>query len=325
LIGTPRWNTEGTMPAVHYIYLITTLGYVYKVLDDGTALTTVAGWPYRNGASATATSPLVNDSSNLYWSGKDGAGTAKIFSLTLAGALNGTPLAIAAVTAAPALATVNGTNYVFFGIANHVYQETLNLGSQFASTQPTTAVNGRVTVYNNIVYFPENNGKVWALTATNSAAPTTTWSYQDTNVGRHSSGCSDGNVCSVKNLYVDIPQGRTCFGDQDGHVYVLSSSGTALNSNYPFRPGTSGDVFSYAPLSRNGVLLIGAANGKVYEIDENNGTGPALSRTYTLPAAVNSISFNPSANGGNGAYTVGTSDGKLFYLVAGTDPTPGST
>jgi outer membrane protein assembly factor BamB len=98
-----------------------------------------------------------------------------------------------------------------------------------------------------------------------------------------------------------------------------------LNSNYPFRPGTSGDVFSYAPLSRNGVLLIGAANGKVYEIDENNGTGPALTRTYTLPAAVNSISFNPSANAGNGAYTVGTSDGKLFYIVAGTDPTPGST
>ncbi|HEX3695547.1 MAG TPA: LamG-like jellyroll fold domain-containing protein, partial [Polyangia bacterium] len=313
LVGTPRWNTEGTSPGTQYIYLITTTGYVYKVLDDGTQLATVSGWPYHNGASATATSPLANDSSNLYWSGFAGDGTTpKIFSLTLAGVLNGTGLTIASnVTAAPALATVSATPYVFFAIASHVYQETLTLGTQITSTQPTTAVNGRVTVYNNIIYFPENNGKVWALNAS-ASAPTTAWSYQD----------ATGAV--VSNIYVDVTANRTCFGDAAGYIYVLNSAGAAL-TGFPWQISSS-DVFSIAPLSRNGVLLIGTAAGKVYEIDETNGTTRALTHTYTLPggAAVSSISFNSSANAGNGAYTVGTSDGKLYYINAGTDPTSGN-
>jgi outer membrane protein assembly factor BamB len=124
---------------------------------------------------------------------------------------------------------------------------------------------------------------------------------------------------------VDIAQSRTCFGDADGHIYVLNSAGTTL-TGFPWQVSSS-DVFSVAPVSRNGVLMIGTAAGKVYEIDENNGSTRALMRTYTLPGggAVSNISFNPSANAGNGAYTIGTSDGKLFYIVAGTDPTSGST
>ena len=318
LLGTPRWKMEG---ANHYIYLLTTTGYVFKIQDTGSALTTVAGWPYHNGASATATSPLTNDANNLYWSGNDGSGNPKVFSLTLGDVLNGTPLTVAStVSAAPALATVGGTNYIFFAIASHVYQLTLNLSSQFTSTQPTTAVNGRITVLNNVLYFREDIGKFWGLTATSCAGPTTTWSYQDTNAARHPGGCSAGNQCEVKNIYYDPGLGRTCFGDKDGHVYVLSA-GSPL-TGFPFRPGSSADIFQVAPLSQSGVLVIGAANGNVYEIDENNGTGPVLSRTYTLPAAVSSLSFSRTANGGNGAYTVGTSDGKLFYVVAGSDPTP---
>jgi hypothetical protein len=333
LLGTPRWNTEGTSPGTQYIYLITTTGYVYKVLDDGTQLATVSGWPYRNvtgGANATATSPLANDSSNLYWSGFAGDGvTADIFSLNMTGPTLNSALSITStVSAAPALATVGGTNYVFFAIAAKVYQEPLNLGTGFLGTQPTTTVSGRVTVYNNIVYIPDNNGNVFALTATNSAGPTTSWSYQDrTSTGHTGAGCTSGShVCpAVSNLYVDVTANRTCFGDADGHIYVLNSSGTAL-AGFPYQ-GAAGDVITVAPVSRNGVLLVGATNGanyKVYDIDENNAGTRGAVVTYTFSAAVSSISFNPSANAGSGAYTVGTTDGKLYYINAATDPSSGT-
>jgi hypothetical protein len=325
LLGTPRWNTEGTMPAVHYIYLVTTLGYVYKVLDTGAALTTVAGWPYHNatgGTAATATSPLANDSSNLYWSGNDGGGLPKLFSLTLAGGLNSALTVTSTVSAAPALATINSIPYVFFAISGRVYQETLTLGSQWTSTHPTTAVNGRISFNGSTLYFPENNGTVWALNATSTAGPTTAsgWPYQDRSGTRHLAACTGGTfVCPpISNIYVDIGQGRICFGDQDGHVYVLASNGTPL-TGFPWQPGSSADNFQTAPLSRNGVLLIGAANGNLYEIDESNGTTRVLTRTYTLPGAVSSISFNPAANGGSGGYAVAVS-GKLYYLGVGSDP-----
>jgi hypothetical protein len=70
--------------------------------------------------------------------------------------------------------------------------------------------------------------------------------------------------------------------------------------------------------------VIGAANGNVYVIDQNAGAGPALIASLTLPAAVSTISFNIGAAGEAGRYTIGTSDGKLFYLAAVADPTPGS-
>ena len=54
ILGAPRWNMEG---ATHYVYVITTLGRVYKLTDSGTAFAVVAGWPYWHTGSATATSP----------------------------------------------------------------------------------------------------------------------------------------------------------------------------------------------------------------------------------------------------------------------------
>jgi Concanavalin A-like lectin/glucanases superfamily len=314
LLGTPRWNMEG---ANHFVYLVTTLGSVYKVQDTGSALTTVAGWPYRNGASATATSPLANDATNLYWCGNDGSGAKKMFSLTLGETLNNTRAVVADVVAAPLVATVVSTSFLFVATANKVYKTPLDVSSETTTTQPTTTVNGRLVSYAGSLFFPEDNGKVWALSASTLA---TSWSYQDTDSTRHPGGCTAASQCTVKNIYFGDSTQQLFFGDNDGHVYVLGNG--VLQVGYPFRPGTSADQFQVAPLARNGVLLIGAANGNVYEIDANTGSGPALTRTYTLSSAVSSIAFNNSANAGNGAYTIGTADGKLYYIVAGSDPTP---
>jgi hypothetical protein len=40
----------------------------------------------------------------------------------------------------------------------------------------------------------------------------------------------------------------------------------------------------------------------------------ALLATYKLGSAVSSVSYNTSTNGNAGAYMVGTTNGKLFYI-----------
>ena len=333
LLGTPRWNTEG---GSHYVYVVTTTGSVYKLLDNGTSLATVSGWPYRDttsGNNATATSPLVNDANNLYWSGNNSAGSPKLFILNLTGTFNPSFFSTAStVSAAPALSTISNTNFIFFAIANDVYQEKIDLSNGWINTtSTTTTVNNRVTVYNSKIYFPDNNGKVWGLSATSSAAPTNTWSYQDTtSTGHTGAACATNNphVCpAVNNIYLDIAASRICFGDADGHIYLLTTSGS-LYTGFPMRVSAT-DVITAACLSRNGVLTVGATDGtnyKVYEIDEQNVSNTGiLTRTYpNLPGPVSTISYNQSASGGNGAYAVGTTNGKLLYLPASSDPTSGN-
>ena len=316
ITGVPRWTMEGS---THYVYVVTTLGYVYKLSDSGTAFTlvTAQAWPYHNGASATATSALAMDSSNVYWAGNDGSGSRKLFSLTTAMVLNGSRTITADIVASPSLATVSGTSYLFAGTNGKIYRMPTNLASDINTTQSTSTVYGRVTVYGGTVYFPEDIGKIWALSATDLS---TTWSYQDTNVGRHASGCSANSSCTVRNLYLDPATSRSYFGDKDGHVYVLTSAGAVVNANYPYRPGASTDEFQTAPLYRAGVIVIGSTTGKVFVIDQNNGTGPAVYQTFNFQSAISTIAYDT-----DGYYVIGTADGKLYYLNGVTDPTSGST
>ena len=106
---------------------------------------------------------------------------------------------------------------------------------------------------------------MWAL---NTSDLTTNWSYQDTNAGRHPGGCTSANQCSSQHIFVQVLTGRVTYGDQDGHVYVVSKSGSTgtLLSGYPFRPGPSTDVFTTAPLFTNGIIAIGT-------------TGPATAKS----------------------------------------------
>jgi len=223
---------------------------------------------------------------------------------------------VADVVASPALATVSAVDYLFTATNGKIYKTPTNVSSETTSTVSTSTVYGRVTVYGGVVYFPEDIGKIWALTA---SALSTSWSYQDTNVGRHASGCSANSSCTVRNLYYDPSLSRLYFGDKDGHVYVLTSAGAILNANYPYRPGASTDEFQTAPLYRSGMIVIGSVTGKVFIIDQNNGTGPAVNQTFNFGSAISTIAYDT-----DGYYVVGTADGKLYYLNAVTDPTAGS-
>jgi hypothetical protein len=148
------------------------------------------------------------------------------------------------------------------------------------------------------------------------------WGYHDaTNHG------SCGGVCQVKSHYVDAQYSRVYYGDQDGHLYVINSSGAAV-TGYPWRPGSSSEAFATAPLYRGGVIIIGATDGYLYVIDQNsNGSIPALIQTYrfgTTGTAVSGVAFDNNSN----SYMVSTAnatnkDGKLYYITASSDPTGG--
>jgi hypothetical protein len=320
LLGGPRFDTESNS---QYVYVVTTLGYVYKLLDNGSAFSVVAGWPYHNGGSSTGTTALINDGTNVYWAGNDSGGSPKMFSLTYGKSLNNTRTVVSGVTATPALASVSGTYYLFNAANTKVYRTPMDLSSETTSTQPTSAVYGRLVALYDKLYMAEATGTIRVLGTDLSAS----WTYQDTDGTRHAGGCSADNQCRVRSFFIDLDPllaaPRVFFGDKDGHVYRVSSGSAA--SNYPFRPGSSSDDFQAPPLYRSGLVFIGAANGNLYVFDQvNASSAPALVQTYLLGYAVSGISWNAQANSGSGAYMVATANGRLFFLTGLTDPTSGN-
>ena len=99
---------------------------------------------------------------------------------------------------------------------------------------------------------------------------------------------------------------------------------------YPYTPaGGSGDPITSAPLYYNGVLAVGSTGGKLYFLDRNTGnatTPVTIIREYQFGSseAVSGIGFDPTAN----RYMVSTAsssgDGRLYYIDLIADPTPTS-
>ncbi|HEY0705963.1 MAG TPA: LamG-like jellyroll fold domain-containing protein [Polyangia bacterium] len=331
IIGTPRWDT---VSSVHYVYVATTGGKVYRLIDNGTTLAkdTVSPWDGANNpydCSCTITTPLAQDTSNLYWGG-NASGTHKLWTLSKTSTTrlpNGAPLATSTTTnnAAPAL-WVSGSTYVYLGLAGRVSKVNVSTQANVAdNTNPasTNPVTGRITVVDNALYAGDDNGYLWKLDpGTNFAASSGLykhWGYKDTT---NHAAC--GGVCQVKSHYYDPTATNVYFGDQDGHLYVINSSGSA-KTGYPYRPGTSSDVFTTAPFHRSGVIVAGTTTGTLYIIDQStNGTTPGLIRKYQFGATtkVSGIAYNPNVT----AYMVSTADdtnkdGKLYYIDRVSDPT----
>ncbi|HEY0713016.1 MAG TPA: hypothetical protein VGF45_10105, partial [Polyangia bacterium] len=332
IIGTPRWDYSGS---TKYVYVATTGGKVYQLIDNGSTLTagTVSPWNGANNpydCSCTITTPLAQDTSNLYWGG-NASGTHKLWTLSKTSTTRlpaGAPLATSTTTnnAAPALWVSSGTTYAYLGLAGRVSKINVTTQANVAdNTNPggTNSVTGRITVVHNALYAGDDNGYLWKLDpGTNFGASSGLykhWGYNDTT---NHAAC--GGVCQIKNHYYDPTATNVYFGDGDGHLYVINSSGSA-KTGYPYRPGTSSDVFQTAPFHRTGVLLAGTTTGTLYIIDQStNGTTPGLIRKYEFGAStkVSGIAYNPNIS----SYMVSTAnetnkDGKLYYIDVVSDPT----
>jgi hypothetical protein len=332
LVGTPRYDT---VSSVHYVYVATTSGQIYRLKDDTTNHTLTAdstgAWVGANNpfdCSCAITTPLSLDSNNLYWGGTASSNN-KIWTLgkTSRALASSSPVTVTAVIsgAAPAL-WASGDTYAFMGSAAHLYK--VDATTQTVTTDNsllTGTVSGRLSIITGKVYAADSAGTL--LVADPASFGTKLWSYHDTT---NHTGCAAGSACAIGSLYVDPALNRAFYGDGDGHLYAsYNSSGTtgAELTGFPFRPGTSSEVYGTAPLYKSGVLVAGTTTGTVYLIDVNGGSGPVLKTTYKLGATTNisGISYDNNSS----AYMLSTSDpstkdGALFYLDLMNDPTPGS-
>jgi hypothetical protein len=329
LVGPPRFDTIG---GVHYVYTATSSGKVYRLIDNGsTSLTQDSSGNWASGpfdCGCTITTPLGIDANNLYFGGTTG-GNNKIWTLgkTSHALAPSSPLSVTAVISgvAPAIWS-SGDTYAFMGSAAHLYK--VDATTQTLTTDNATltgAVSGRLSIVNSKVYAADTAGTL--LVADPNSFATTLWSYHDNS---NHAGCVAGSNCAIGSMYVDPVLNRAFYGDGDGHLYAsYNTSGTtgAELTGYPYRPGSSNDVFSSPPFYNAGILVAGTTTGNLYVIDLNAGSGPVLKQSYAFGATtkISGISYDR----GSAAYMVATADasakdGKLYYIDALTDPTPAS-
>jgi hypothetical protein len=314
--GRPLW-VHDTGGGVYYVYVLSTAGRVYKLRDDGNSFTELAD--FRDGVSATGSSPLSADTTHLYWTGLSGTGVASAFKLPQDTLASVATVAVNAATAAPSLYTVSGTKYLFTAAATRAYKINTDFSPASSTVLTNTTGHGRVSAINARVHFIDDSGKIWVRYADTMSEA---WSYVgDAHHGAGTPGtCTSASNCEARNFYYDITANRVYYGDKDGHVYAVAQNGTSgqLLWSTPFATGSN--VFVNAPLYRAGVIAIGSTAGKVYFIDQRSTSADApngvaaLIRAYSFGSSVgiNNISFDHDGN----QYVIATGDGRLYYVPA---------
>ena len=322
IVGTPRWNTVGGM---HYLYVAVASGKVYRLVDNGSSSLTLDGsWttnPYDCGC--TIVTPLSMDTNNLYWGGTQ-SGAQKLWTIGQSSETQpmGSPFTVTPTitSAAPLLWTSSGTSYVFFGTTGHLLEVDVTHQTWIAdNTNPGSAsIWGRIALATNTtnrVLAGDDAGRFWSIDPTNSSGTNKQWSYTVT-----------GDTI-MSSPYYDYTTNTVMFGTEGGKIVALTSAGAAM-TGYPYTPGAATDVMRSAPLYRSGVLAVGSTTGKLFFLDRDNGTtGPALIREYYLgpTETISGVAFDANMS----RYMVATSDssakdGKLYYIDAISDPTPGA-
>ena len=325
LIGTPLWITVGS---THYLYVATTVGHVYRLIDNTVGQTLSpdgsGNWAGTNNpfnCSCTISTPLVIDANNVYW-----GGTASGQKLWTLGQLSraqpvGSPFSITPTitSASPTLWTSGATSYLFLGLIGHLLK--INISNQTLdadnSSPGTASIFGRVVTSSNRVFAGDDAGTMWAIDPNSFGNTNKVWSYHDP-----ASNAIKGSP------YYDAGTGSVQYGTQGGTIIVLNAAGTPF-TGYPYLPASATDTINTALIEVNGVLVAGTTTGKLYIVDRNNGTtGPALIREYAFgpTEAVSGVSFDSDV----GRYMVSTADpstldGRLYYIDAVADPTPGAS
>jgi hypothetical protein len=325
IVGTPLWTTESS---VHVLYVATTAGKIYRLVDTAGTLTASTGtWAggFSDGSVTAISSPLVDDGTNLYFGGTY-SGANEVIGVSKSTKTVARHVgAAASVTATPSWKISSGTTNIFVGTTApasqaYVYRIAMTPTAMIDATSlEASAAIGAATRYaSGYLYAGDGNGKLHsidALAAGINFKNRSGFPYQDTLVSRHATA----TVGAIQGTpWVDT-SGYIFFGDNDGHLYKLNFSGV-LEANYPIRL-TATNQLRVSPIyiAGSGVLLAGDSGGNVYYVDiKNASSAPAVFYTTTLSGAVSSISYNGTA----GQFMVGTSAGIFEMLPAKADPTP---
>ena len=323
IVGTPRWNTGGT---THYLYVATASGKIYRLIDNGTSLVQDGSGSWAGAANpfdcaCTIVTPLVTNTTNLYWGGiKTSPVGQRIWTMSQTTQVQpmGSPFLITPTitSAAPALWTDGTTNYFFIGLTGNLIK--LNVSNQTlnaTNTSPGSAsVVGRIATSTTRIFAADSGGNVWAFDPNNFTGTNRVWQYT---VG--------GTDTIQGSLLTDQVGGVIHFGTEQGKVGGVSITTGATQTGYPFVPGTTSDAIRSPPLYLNGILLVGTTTGKLFIYDRNNGTtGPAFIKQYYFgpTQAVSGVSYDSNVQ----RYMVATADpttkdGRIYFIDAITDPT----
>jgi hypothetical protein len=330
ITGTPQWisTTVGSV-TTHYLYVATSAGNVYRLIDTGTGttsgtLTLDASWPQNPfSCSCTITTPLGMDSTNLYWGTSTNVfhtlsqsatpGPQTHLTLSLSGnTVTNTGMSVATIGTTSAYMAVKGA-FLQIGTAGN------SLSATNSSPGATHSIFGRVVVgmgATKRVYGGDDGGTMWAIAPGNFAQANGLWHFTTANA-------------IMSSPYYDNVTDTVQYGTQGGTIIVLTGSGALLNTtDYPYTPaGGTGDPITAAPLYNSGVLAVGSTKGKLYFLDRATGTSPSVKiiREYAFGASesVSGIGFDPTVN----RYMVSTAnsstnDGRLYYIDLIADPTP---
>jgi Concanavalin A-like lectin/glucanases superfamily/PA14 domain len=338
ITGTPQWNSVTVGPTTtHYLYVATSAGHVYRLIDTATGTTSGTLSPDVSGAwatnpyscSCTIVTPLNLDATNLYWGGTPNAGGQGLWTLGQAAESvpTGAPFTVTPTitSTSPARWTSGATSYLFLGLTGHILK--INVSNQTLgadnSSPASASVWGRISVGTRggatHVFAGDDAGTMWAIDAATFSGTNKLWSYSTANAIKGSS-------------YYDQATDTLQYGTQGGTIIVLTGAGAVFNTGYPYTPaGGAGDAIQTAPLFTNGVLVVGSTGGKLSFIDRTDGAAtpmPALIRQYNFgpTESVSGVAYDPNV----GRFMVTTSsaankDGRLYYFDSVTDPTPGAS
>jgi len=330
ITGTPQWITSGS---THYVYVATSQGHVYRLVDTATGTTSGSlaldpgtSWttnPFD--CSCAITTPLAMDATNLYWgsttSGKN------FWTLGQSNESNPAPVSITPVVTSAGLSvtSVAGTSYAFLAVTGNVLKiSTAGQSITATNASPGSAsIGGRiVTGYNKSgvlrVYAGDDAGTMWGLDSGSGFATLNGLWHTTTSNAIKSSPYYDHDTDTLQ------------YGTQGGTIIVLNAAtGSALNTGYPYTPADGAGVpITAAPLYYSGVLVVGSTGGKLYFLDRNTGTGVSLIKEYSFGSnqSVSGIGFDVNVN----RYMVTTAnssnnDGRLYYFDLVSDPTNGSS
>ncbi len=362
IIGAPRWavvsetstwdiNGNGTFSEsnIKIVYVATTGGKIYKLIDSGSALAPPASgvWstPFSTSTVTAINSPLVLDSSNIYFGGKS-TSTPKIFGVQITD-LSGTEKTLVKnigtsntgdVTAAPAWKVYNNSGnktYLFLSskaAASQAYLYRVDVpggtvqASCCGSSISAHDMNGSVRLWGDHAIIGDSGARLHSVVTdnfnSNQFINGSGFPYRDTDGTRHPNGSGQldaGNYAILSSPYVEAFANRIYYGDKDSHVYALTSAG-ALVSNFPLTLSPA-DQVSCSPMFRSGVLVIGTgpnagtSGGRVYFIDES--TGNIFKRYDFGPTTITGL----ARDAGTGRLMIATSGGDLYFVPFETDPT----
>ena len=237
ITGTPQWTTIGS---THYVFVATSAGHVYKLIDTATGTTSGTltpdgtSWatnPY--GCACTISTPLAQDATNLYF-GSTTSGR-NFFTVGQASETipSGSPITIPQTVTnnAPSIATIGSTAYAFLGLTGAVIKiSAFSQATTFTNTSPgAQSIFGRIVLGTNgsttRVYAGDDGGTMWAIdAASNFTTSGGLWKYAIAGDQIKSSPYYDQGTDTIQ------------YGTQNGAINVLGGTGAVLNASYPYTP-----------------------------------------------------------------------------------------